>query len=90
MHMWQACCNQLDIILQAIDRQTSHHVALKIYHTGRLEELNRYQVLREVFLHSQLQHENIVQMYAAFQVRPQLCVICMGADACNTACAYAS
>jgi hypothetical protein len=55
--------------LQAIDRQSSSHVALKVYHTGRLHELNRYQVLREVYLHAHLQHVNIIQMYAAFQVR---------------------
>uniref|UniRef100_A0A383WCC8 Protein kinase domain-containing protein n=1 Tax=Tetradesmus obliquus TaxID=3088 RepID=A0A383WCC8_TETOB len=54
-------------VYHAIDRRSSQHVALKVYHTGRLHELNRYQVLREVYLHAHLQHANIIQMYAAFQ-----------------------
>jgi serine/threonine protein kinase len=63
-----ACRVAVDV-LQAIDRQSNSQVALKVYHTGRLHELNRYQVLREVYLHAHLQHVNIIQMYAAFQVR---------------------
>jgi serine/threonine protein kinase len=65
----QPCSAALAAVLQAIDRQSNIHVALKVYHTGRLHELNRYQVLREVYLHAHLQHVNIIQMYAAFQVR---------------------
>jgi serine/threonine protein kinase len=65
----QPCLAALAAVLQAIDRQSNTHVALKVYHTSRLHELNRYQVLREVYLHAHLQHVNIIQMYAAFQVR---------------------
>ncbi|CAL8463348.1 g2882 [Coccomyxa elongata] len=42
-------------------------VALKLYRKQRLSALNWYQVQREIRIHSQLQHGNIVQMYAAFE-----------------------
>jgi serine/threonine protein kinase len=64
----QPCFAAFAAVLQAIDRQSNTHVALKVYQTSRLHELNRYQVLREVYLHAHLQHVNIIQMYAAFQV----------------------
>ena len=44
-------------------------VALKVYHMENLCELNHYQVYREVRVHSSLQHQNIIHLFAAFQVR---------------------
>ncbi|KAF6259284.1 kinase-like domain-containing protein [Scenedesmus sp. NREL 46B-D3] len=62
-------------VYHAIDRQSNSHVALKVYHTSRLHELNRYQVLREVYLHAHLQHDNIIQMHAAFQERDNVVMV---------------
>ena len=40
-----------------------------MYNTRAMGTLNRHQVLREISLHGSLVHENIIQLYAAFQVR---------------------
>jgi serine/threonine protein kinase len=54
--------------LQAVDLLTNTQVALKVYNTSAMGTLNRHQVLREISLHGSLAHENIIQLYAAFQV----------------------
>ena len=41
---------------------------------GNLCELNRYQIYREVKLHSSLQHENIITLFGAFQQGDQVWV----------------
>ena len=54
---------------QATCKKTVEQVALKVYHMENLCELNHYQVYREVRVHSSLQHQNIIHLFAAFQVR---------------------
>lgn len=39
---------------------------------ANLCELNRYQIYREVKLHSNLQHENIITLFAAFKQGDQV------------------
>lgn len=39
-----------------------------MYDIRGLSELNRYQLLREIKLHSSLIHQNVVALYSAFQV----------------------
>ncbi|BDA48789.1 probable Aurora kinase A at N-terminal half [Coccomyxa sp. Obi] len=55
------------LLYKAICRLSGLPVALKLYRKQRLSALNWYQVQREIRIHSQLQHDNIVQMYAAFE-----------------------
>jgi serine/threonine protein kinase len=43
-------------------------VALKVYHMENLCELNHYQVFREIRVHQSLQHQNIIHLFASFQV----------------------
>eukprot|EP00884_Botryococcus_braunii_P001181 jgi/Botrbrau1/11063/Bobra.0302s0006.1 len=42
-------------------------VALKKYRKDRLSELNWHQVQREIRIHSRLNHDNIIQLYASFE-----------------------
>lgn len=68
--------------MQAIDLRSARHVALKVYSMAGLDDLNYYQVYREVRLHSSLVHDSIIHLYAAFQVRNNsslqdiLCFLC--------------
>lgn len=48
---------------------------------SNLCELNRFQIYREVKLHSSLRHENIISLYAAFQQGDQ------ASDSCSALCA---
>jgi serine/threonine protein kinase len=48
---------------------------MQSYNMGNLCELNRYQIYREVKLHSSLQHENIIMLYAAFQEGGQVVLV---------------
>ncbi len=45
---------------------------MQAYNMANLCELNRFQIYREVKLHSSLQHENIIQLFAAFQEGDQV------------------
>jgi hypothetical protein len=42
-------------------------IVLKSYTLGAICELYQHQIYREVRLHSSLQHENVVKLYAAFK-----------------------
>ncbi len=44
----------------------------QVYNMANLCELNRYQIYREVKLHSNLQHENIITLFAAFKQGDQV------------------
>jgi serine/threonine protein kinase len=53
-------------------------VVLKSYTMSSICELYQHQIYREVRLHNSLQHENIITLYAAFQVRWGLEVVGVG------------
>lgn len=55
------------VVYKGMCKSSGTLVCLKIYKLSSLCELNRFQVYREVRLHASLQHENVVQLYAAFQ-----------------------
>ena len=42
-------------------------MVLKVYTLGSVCDLYKYQIYREVRVHSPLQHENVVHLLAAFQ-----------------------
>ena len=47
-------------------------LTMQAYNMANLCELNRYQIYREVKLHSSLQHENIITLFGAFQQGEQV------------------
>ena len=51
-------------------------VALKTYSKRRLSDLNWYQVEREIRLHGQLRHPNIIQLHAAFEDDTHVFMVC--------------
>ncbi len=67
--------NRFGSVLPGFDLQPlfhSHHsptpqVALKLYRKRKLSLLNRYQVEREIRIHIQLEHENVIRLYVAFE-----------------------
>ncbi len=52
--------------------ENSPLAAAQSYNTGSLCELNRYQVLREIDIHSQLDHEHVIKLFAAFEERDKV------------------
>ncbi|KAG2485849.1 hypothetical protein HYH03_015432 [Edaphochlamys debaryana] len=54
-------------VYKAVCRASGEVVVLKIYHLLSVCDLYKYQIYREVRVHSSLCHENIVHLYAAFQ-----------------------
>lgn len=52
---------------KATCRRTGEVVVLKVYTLGSVCDLYKYQIYREVRVHSPLQHENVVHLLAAFQ-----------------------
>jgi hypothetical protein len=68
-------------VYKAVCRASGEVVVLKIYHLLSVCDLYKYQIYREVKVHSSLSHENIVHLYAAFQVgeaRVRRCAIGRG------------
>jgi tRNA A-37 threonylcarbamoyl transferase component Bud32 len=65
--MKELCRGYASEVYRATCRYTGDTVVLKLYHPDRLHEISQYQLLREARLHAQLQHPNIIQLYAAFQ-----------------------
>jgi serine/threonine protein kinase len=51
---------------------------LKCYLMSSICELYQHQIYREVRLHSSCHHENIIKLFAAFQVRSWLCMQLFG------------
>ncbi|KAK9839488.1 hypothetical protein WJX81_005063 [Elliptochloris bilobata] len=55
------------LLYSAVCRQSLLPLVLKLYRKSRLSELNWYQVEREIKIHSQLFHQNVIALYAAFE-----------------------
>eukprot|EP00195_Chlamydomonas_chlamydogama_P004613 CAMPEP_0202918608 /NCGR_PEP_ID=MMETSP1392-20130828/73875_1 /ASSEMBLY_ACC=CAM_ASM_000868 /TAXON_ID=225041 /ORGANISM="Chlamydomonas chlamydogama, Strain SAG 11-48b" /LENGTH=478 /DNA_ID=CAMNT_0049611715 /DNA_START=294 /DNA_END=1727 /DNA_ORIENTATION=+ len=55
------------LLYMATDRKSGIQVALKLYRKRKLSTLNRYQVEREIRIHINLNHENIIKLFAAFE-----------------------
>lgn len=58
----------LSAVYKAICKRTNETVVLKSYQLSSICELYQHQIFREVGLHASLEHENVVQLNAAFQV----------------------
>jgi aurora kinase len=56
-------------VYKAICKRSRETVVLKCYLMSSICELYQHQIYREVRLHSSCQHENIIKLFAAFQVR---------------------
>ena len=54
-------------VLQAVDIQSSTAVALKVYKRANLSDMEKYQVAREIRMHSELHHKNIISLYCAWK-----------------------
>ena len=54
--------------MQAQCKVSGETVVLKVYKLGEQCDLQRVQLYREIRVHSQLQHSNVVQFYAGFLV----------------------
>lgn len=60
------CCSA---VYKAVCKRSNEVVVLKSYQLSAICELYQHQIFREVGLHACLEHEHVVQLSAAFQVR---------------------
>eukprot|EP00798_Chlamydomonas_sp_ICE-L_P020296 gene20296-27053_t len=54
-------------VYKALCKTSGQTVVLKVYTLTAVCDLYKYQIYREIRVHSALQHENIVHLYSAFQ-----------------------
>jgi serine/threonine protein kinase len=54
-------------IFKATVKNTNYDVALKIYRLSKINNITRYQLLREIEICSILDHDNIIQTYGIFK-----------------------
>ncbi|MEW5306287.1 MAG: hypothetical protein WDW36_008760 [Sanguina aurantia] len=59
----------ISMVYHAVDRQSGISVAIKLYKRAKLNEIERHQVAREIRLHSTLNNEAIIGMFAAWKDR---------------------
>lgn len=57
----------VSVVYLVEDKLTGVVCALKAYRKKKLTPLNRRQVCREIAIHSGLQHENVIELYCAFE-----------------------
>ena len=50
------------LVYVAVDKISTKTVVLKLYRKSKLSTLNRFQVEREILLHSQLRHRHIIDL----------------------------
>lgn len=73
-------------VFKAFCKLSMTMVALKVYDFDKLHELCKHQILREIRIHSCLDHDNIVRLYAAFQQGSQVVLVQEYADAGDLFC----
>ena len=52
---------------RAVDRKSGITVGLKLYRRTMLNDMERHQIAREIWLHIQLNHPSIIALYAAWK-----------------------
>ncbi|GLC59860.1 hypothetical protein PLESTB_001543600 [Pleodorina starrii] len=57
----------ISMVYHAVDKRSGITVALKLYKRIKLNEIERHQVAREIRLHSDLAHDSIIALYAAWK-----------------------
>ncbi|MEW5312978.1 MAG: hypothetical protein WDW38_004574 [Sanguina aurantia] len=67
-------------VYKAVCKRSSETVVLKIYTLAAVCDLYKFQIYREVRLHSKTCHANIVHLYAAFQEGDQVVLVQEYAD----------
>eukprot|EP00201_Polytomella_parva_P001477 CAMPEP_0175087784 /NCGR_PEP_ID=MMETSP0052_2-20121109/30025_1 /TAXON_ID=51329 ORGANISM="Polytomella parva, Strain SAG 63-3" /NCGR_SAMPLE_ID=MMETSP0052_2 /ASSEMBLY_ACC=CAM_ASM_000194 /LENGTH=633 /DNA_ID=CAMNT_0016360173 /DNA_START=323 /DNA_END=2224 /DNA_ORIENTATION=+ len=67
-------------VYKAFCKRSGEVVCLKAYDMANLCELNRFQIYREVRLHSSLTHPNVINLYVAFQQDNQVVLVQEFAD----------
>lgn len=71
-------------VYQAIYRRTNACVALKLYFKAKMTPLNAHQVQREVIIHTQLNHSNIISLVS--RCLPHCLTICFAISQLATSC----
>jgi serine/threonine protein kinase len=54
-------------VYRAVDRKSGITVGLKLYRRTMLNDMERHQIAREIWLHIQLNHPSIIALYAAWK-----------------------
>lgn len=63
------------LVYKAWCKASGETVCLKAYNMGNLGELNKFQIYREIRLHSRLNHENVIKLFAAFEENGQVILV---------------
>jgi aurora kinase len=58
-----------------VHRTSGITVGLKMYRRGMLNDMERHQIAREIWLHIQLNHPSIIALYAAWKDRDYIYLV---------------
>ncbi|KAI8473429.1 MAG: kinase-like domain-containing protein [Monoraphidium minutum] len=62
-------------VYRAVHRTSGITVGLKMYRRGMLNDMERHQIAREIWLHIQLNHPSIIALYAAWKDRDYIYLV---------------
>lgn len=62
-------------VYRAVDKKSGITVGLKLYKRQMLNDMERHQIAREIWLHIQLNHPSIIALYAAWKDREYIYLV---------------
>src|SRR5207253_2419283 len=62
-------------VYRAVDKKSGLTVGLKLYKRAMLNDMERHQIAREIWLHIQLHHPSIIALYAAWKDRDYIYMV---------------
>jgi aurora kinase len=62
-------------VYRAVCKRSGITVALKLYKRSMLNDMERHQIAREIWLHIQLNHSSIIALYAAWKDRDYIYLV---------------
>ena len=80
-------------VYRAVDKKSGITVGLKLYKRAMLNDMERHQIAREIWLHIQLNHPSIIALYASWKDKDYIYLVlewapevCLILDHCLVAC----
>lgn len=73
-------------VYRAVDKKSGITVGLKLYKRTMLNDMERHQIAREIWLHIQLNHPSIIALYAAWKDKDYIYLVLEWAPEVSTGC----
>jgi len=73
-------------VYRGVDKKSGITVGLKLYKRAMLNDMERHQIAREIWLHIQLNHPSIIALYAAWKDKDYIYLVLEWAPEVSASC----